>query len=101
MLPVLTLSLWEQTIGFKAEILKWKDLENFLTLWFQSLESVSEIQNFELVGSRFRSASETFFNLKKGVRSFSTKLNRKFCKFCAGDHLINICPTFLELSPER
>ena len=44
-LPVLTLSYWEQTIQNKVEIPKWKDLDNFLTSRFQSLETLSEIRN--------------------------------------------------------
>ena len=61
---------------------------------------MSEIRNFEPVCGSSRPTPETLSNLKKEVRSFSTKLNSKVCKFCSGCHLVNICPKFLELPPE-
>ena len=77
------------------------DLDNFLTSRFQSLETVSEIRNFEPLGSSSRPALETLSNPKRGVRSFSTRLNWRVWVYCSGDHLMNISPKFLDISPER
>ena len=76
-------------------------MDNFLTSRFQSLETVSEIQNFEPGGSGSRLGPEILSNPRRGVRSFSTRLNKKFCVYCSEDHLMNICQKFLDLSPKR
>ena len=91
----------EQTIQNNMEIPKWKDLDNFLTSRFQTLETVSEIRNIESVGSSSRPALEDLSNLKMVVRSFSISLNRRIYTYCSGDHLMNIYPKFLYLSPVR
>ena len=41
------------------EILKWKNWDECLTYWFQSLETISDLQNFQSVGNcNFSSAPQ-------------------------------------------
>ena len=65
-----------------------------MTARFQPLETVSEIRNFEPLGTDARAAPETLL-IKR--REFSAKLNGKVCKCCLGDHLVDI----LEFSAEK
>ena len=42
-----------------------------------------------------------FFLVQERVQSFSTKPKRSVCTYCSGDHLVNICKKFLDLSHEK
>ena len=79
------------------QIPKWKDLDELFTF----VKTISVLRNFEPVGSSSRFSPETLSNPKRKILSFSTKLKRRVCTYCSGNHLMNICPTFLDLSPER
>ena len=72
-LPVLTSSLWEQTIRDKIQIPKLKDLDDFLTSRFQSLETIYGLWNFESVDNcNSRSAPQGPPSSRIGIRSFPT-----------------------------
>ena len=71
-------------------------LKILFTLEPIKLESGHEIKGFQRVVMLGQLSSS-----RKIVRSFFTRLNRKSYKVCSGGHLVNICPKFLELSPER
>lgn len=58
-LPVLTLSLWEQSVKNKKEVPKWKVMDDFLTARFQSLETVFDLRNFEEVNLKDKYGSGT------------------------------------------
>ena len=64
---------------------------------FQSLETISDLRNFESVyNCNSRSAPQA---LRETV--FPTRVSTEICFCCSGGHLVNICPKFLNLSPEQ
>ncbi|XP_065355901.1 uncharacterized protein LOC135950281 [Calliphora vicina] len=119
-LPVLSLSLWEQSVKNKKEIPKWSDLDGFLKARFQSLETVFDLRHFENTDiGRFNSGSSSNKTLNKfenragiktgssnnstgtKVKSYQAKATRRSCPLCSKDHLIRFCSKFVNMNPEE
>ncbi|XP_037810627.1 uncharacterized protein LOC119602901 [Lucilia sericata] len=92
-LPEQTLNLWEQSVKNKAEIPKWKEINDFLTDRFRALESVFNIRasgsqpSFQIINQ----------NKTKHLKAHHTKVHTSQCKLCKGIHDISSCSKFLNM----
>ena len=112
-LPFLTLSLWEQSVKNKKEIPKWRELDDFLTSRFQSLETVFDIRNTVLNDSDSENSIDHENYVNKSSKRYSTGSNSVFkgkvktfphsskCVLCSGDHVLRYCSKFLEMNPDE
>ncbi|XP_065372164.1 uncharacterized protein LOC135964036 [Calliphora vicina] len=95
-LPFHTLSLWEQTVKSKMEIPLWKELDEFLTGRFHSLETINNIRSANKTDSNNKSdKSNNSKHRNTSVRVYQTKVSGKSCPICATNHALKDCRKFL------
>ena len=90
-LPVLTLSLWEQSVKDKTEIPSWEDFDNFLTARNETLKSFSDFRSSVIDSHQNSSGS-------RAVKSHQTNVSIPSCKLCPRQqHTIRNCSKFLKI----
>lgn len=102
-LPKLTLSLWEQSLHGKTDIVSWAGLDSFLQERYRTLEAIEDIKPSSTAQTFQKSKKDTV--PPKRIQSFENKVNIKpqSCKLCSKEnHPIRLCPQFLQMSvPDR
>lgn len=97
-LPEATLSLWEQSLKNKSESPKWKDLDDFLTARFQTLEAVLDIKGAHSSSSDTRKFHAQNAPANKKLNTFNNNVSQQKCKLCQESHNLRVCPKFIQMN---
>lgn len=98
-LPVATLTLWEHTLVNKSAIPQWKDLSDFLTNRYRTLESVSETRNRH---SNSSENTQNLFQKQKPIKTFQTQVKPPNCPLCPQvNHFLKKCHKFNKMDPRE
>ncbi|XP_075162985.1 uncharacterized protein LOC142235608 [Haematobia irritans] len=110
-LPEVTLGHWEQSQGSSSDLPKWETMDKFLTVRYQTLESVFDIKgahNISTSGPSYvkkptspKRKSSTNSNGNRSFKSFATTVPsnpQQKCPLCSESHPLRLCEEFLRMS---
>ncbi|KAH8244614.1 hypothetical protein KR038_009979, partial [Drosophila bunnanda] len=98
-LPKVTLSLWEQSIHNKVNILTWKELDAFLTERHRTLEAIDDVTPTGSGHFQPRSATKSTLQTHLHSSDFRVIPAPRRCDLCSRkNHPLRICPRFLEMT---
>ncbi|XP_075151010.1 uncharacterized protein LOC142225121 [Haematobia irritans] len=103
-LPETTLSLWEQSVVNKTECPFWRELDEFLTRRYQTLETVLDLSDHPSNSQpndfpkNVPKVTAPKVSAPKRVNSYQNSLAVPLCKLCPNQsHSIRLCPKFVNM----